>query len=303
MNIKEFEYLAEIAAQESISKAAARLYLSQPTLTKFLKKIEEEFKTPLFYRIGKKMVPTPAGQSCIDKAREIIEINNQMNKEVEYIRQTDHGYIRIGTSQSRGEFFIARILPEMTRTYPAMRFTLILGAKAELMEKLEKNELDIIFVTNSSERAYLNYQPVAREEMVLVVPAHHELLKKAVIREGFRYPYIPTGEWHGYPFIMADVRMTTGQYVRLLFEHYQLSPNIVLEIAALQHIYSAVRQNIGITIAPSMPLLTSEHTNLHYLSFEDSRNIEWYFTAILKEQTILTDTLNKLIWLAKEQYY
>lgn len=54
MNIKDFEYIAEIAAQESISKAAARLYLSQPTLTKFLKKIEAEFDTPLFYRVGKK---------------------------------------------------------------------------------------------------------------------------------------------------------------------------------------------------------------------------------------------------------
>ena len=59
MNIKDFEYIAEIAAQESISKAAARLYLSQPTLTKFLKKIEAEFDTPLFYRVGKKMIRPP----------------------------------------------------------------------------------------------------------------------------------------------------------------------------------------------------------------------------------------------------
>ena len=53
MDTKDFEYLVEIARQESLSKAAARLYLSQPTLTKFLKKIEAEYGTPLFDRVGK----------------------------------------------------------------------------------------------------------------------------------------------------------------------------------------------------------------------------------------------------------
>lgn len=110
MNIKDFEYIAEIAAQESISKAAARLYLSQPTLTKFLKKIEAEFDTPLFYRVGKKMIPTPAGQACVEKARRIIELNDQMNKNVKSLRDKSRGSVRIGTSAGRGEFFIDRIL-------------------------------------------------------------------------------------------------------------------------------------------------------------------------------------------------
>ena len=75
MDTKDFEYLVEIARQESLSKAAARLYLSQPTLTKFLKKIEAEYGTPLFDRVGKKMVLTEAGRCCVQKSEQILALN------------------------------------------------------------------------------------------------------------------------------------------------------------------------------------------------------------------------------------
>jgi len=74
MDTKDFEYLVEIARQESLSKAAARLYLSQPTLTKFLKKIEAEYGTPLFDRVGKKMVLTEAGRCCVQKSEQILAL-------------------------------------------------------------------------------------------------------------------------------------------------------------------------------------------------------------------------------------
>lgn len=302
MNIKEFEYIAEIAAQESISKAAARLYLSQPTLTKFLKKIEAEFETPLFNRVGKKMIPTPAGQACVEKARQIIELNEQLNKQVHSLRQQDHGYVRIGTSASRGEFFVSQILPQMTKRFPDACFTLTLEAKTDLLRRLENDELDIIFVNNSSRRPYLDYVDIAREEMVLVAPEGHELLRKAADRPEYPYPYVSLEDWADYPFIMADIRMNTGQYARMLFAHYGRTPRIVLEVASLQFIYSAVRQNIGITIAPSMPLFQPGHTGLRYLSFEDDRQIQWHFTAIKKAQMGRHRLLEELMETVKTQY-
>lgn len=302
MNVKEFEYIAEIATQESISKAAARLYLSQPTLTKFLKKVEGEFGTPLFYRVGKKMIPTPAGQVCAEKARDIIALNEQMNKNIQAIEDHSRGSVRIGTSAGRGAFFIDRVLGDMTRHYPRACFTLSLGAKTDMLEKLENDELDIVFASNSSERPYLRYHNIAREEMVLVVPDGHPLLKKAIPREGYTYPYAALDDWIGYPFIMADIHMNTGQYVRLLFEHYERTPNTVLEIASLQYIYSAVLRGIGITIAPSMPMSGSEHERLRYLSFDDDRGIQWHFTAITRSQIIPSGAMEELIRLTETAY-
>lgn len=300
MNVREFEYIAEIAAQESISKAAARLYLSQPTLTKFLKKIEDELETPLFYRIGKRMIPTPAGTVCIERSRQILQLHRQMNAEIQHIREQDTCSIRIGASASRGEFFISRILPEMTRLFPKATFHLSLEAKSSLMRRLENDELDVIFVNNAVRRPYLEYFDIAVEEMALIVPDGHPLLEKAVPSPHSQYPRAALADWISYPFIIANESMNSGQYARTLFQHFGQTPPIVLELGSISLIYSAVRQNIGISIVPSMPQF--ESTPLHYLSFDDDRNIQWHFTAIKKPQhgpALLTE----LIQLVKEQYY
>jgi DNA-binding transcriptional LysR family regulator len=303
MNTKEFEYIVEIANQESISKAAARLYLSQPTLTKFLKKMEDEFGTPLFDRIGKKMIPTAAGKCCVEQSKRILEIHDQMTRDIQSLKDVNHGCIRIGTSASRGEFFINRVLPQMMQKYPDLSFHLCVEAKGDLMKKLDTDELDIIFVSNYSERPYLEYARIAQEEMVLVVPEDHPLFDKAIRSEAFRYPFVQLDDWISYPFICANARMTTGQYTRLLFQHYQKQPPIVLEVHSLQMIYSAVGQKLGITIAPSMPLCQIEHQNLRYLSFEDEQNVQWYFTGIRKSQIAAHPAIRELIQVVTEQYY
>lgn len=302
MNLKDFEYIMEIARQESISKAAARLYLSQPTLTKFLKRVEGEFETRLFDRVGKKMILTEAGKCCVEKAEQILELNDQMNKNIQYIRQSNKGMVRIGTSASRGEFFISRVLPKMKQICPQIHFSLMVEAKRDLQKKLEENEVDIIFVSNYAERPYLDYVRIAQEEMVLVVPNGHELIQKSEVRENFSYPYVGIEDWIQYPFVAAQRRMTTGQYTALLFEHYERKPEIVLEVNSMQLIYSAVCQEIGISITPSMPCIPREHQKLRYLSFEDEQNIQWYFTAITNSGRAMYPEVKELISIVQKEY-
>ena len=117
MDTKDFEYLVEIARQESLSKAAARLYLSQPTLTKFLKKIEAEYGTPLFDRVGKKMVLTEAGRCCVQKSEQILALNRELDDRIRLLRQHDKGVIRIGISHSRSDFFLHYIIPASAMGY------------------------------------------------------------------------------------------------------------------------------------------------------------------------------------------
>lgn len=190
MDTKDFEYLVEIARQESLSKAAARLYLSQPTLTKFLKKIEAEYGTPLFDRVGKKMVLTEAGRCCVQKSEQILALNRELDDRIRLLRQHDKGIIRIGISHSRSEFFLHYIIPAFVQRYPDLNFILTQNTRTSLHELLENEELDAIFVSNYSQRPYLDYVSIAREEMVLVVPEEHPLLREAVPSAQSRYPHV-----------------------------------------------------------------------------------------------------------------
>ena len=79
-NVRDFEYITAIAQYGSISKASEALFLSQPTLSKFLQRVEKEVGLPLFHRVGKKFVPTPAGEIYVARSKSILELEQQMLK-------------------------------------------------------------------------------------------------------------------------------------------------------------------------------------------------------------------------------
>ena len=302
MDTKDFEYLVEIARQESLSKAAARLYLSQPTLTKFLKKIEAEYGTPLFDRVGKKMIPTEAGRCCVQKAEQILALNRELDDRIRLLRQHDKGVIRIGISHSRSEFFLHYIIPAFVQRYPDLNFILTQNARTALHELLESDELDVIFVSNYSQRPYLDYASIAREEMVLVVPEEHPLRREAVPSAQSRSPYVSHEAWSRYPFVAVPPKLMTGQYTRQLFQQCHIQPRIVLEVSTLHSVYTAVAQNIGIGIAPSMPTTSDATRSLRYLSLDDPQNLQWSFAAITRSQVSVHPVVREIIRMAQRVY-
>ena len=291
MDTKNFEYLVEIAQQESLSKAAARLYLSQPTLTKFLKKIEAEYGTPLFDRVGKKMVLTEAGRCCVQKSEQILALNRELDDRIRLLRQHDKGIIRIGISHSRSEFFLHYIIPAFVQRYPDLNFILT-----------QNEELDAIFVSNYSQRPYLDYVSIAREEMVLIVPEEHPLLREAVPSAQSRYPHVSHEAWSQYPFVTVPPKLMTGQYTRQLFQQCHIQPRIVLEVSTLHSVYTAVAQNIGIGIAPSMPTTSDATRSLRYLSLDDPQNLQWSFAAITRSQVSVHPVVREIIQMAQRVY-
>ena len=302
MDTKDFEYLVEIARQESLSKAAARLYLSQPTLTKFLKKIEAEYGTPLFDRVGKKMVLTEAGRCCVQKSEQILALNRELDDRIRLLRQHDKGVIRIGISHSRSDFFLHYIIPAFVQRYPDLNFILTQNTRTSLHELLENEELDAIFVSNYSQRPYLDYVSIAREEMVLVVPEEHPLLREAVPSAQSRYPHVSHEAWSQYPFVAVPPKLMTGQYTRQLFQQCHIQPRIVLEVSTLHSVYTAVAQNIGIGIAPSMPTTSDATRSLRYLSLDDPQNLQWSFAAITRSQVSVHPVVREIIQMAQRVY-
>lgn len=82
MNIKDYEYVYEIARQKSVSKAAEKLYITQSALTKYLQRLENELSTPLFFRSGNRFIPTKAGELYLAKAAQIIDLDHELTDEI-----------------------------------------------------------------------------------------------------------------------------------------------------------------------------------------------------------------------------
>ena len=140
MNVKDFEYLLEVATQGNISRAAEQLYISQSALTKFIQKKERELGGPLFRREGGYLVPTAMGEICIQKAREILELHDQLNEELEREKVKRMGSLRIGVSASRIRFLTQSVLPQHLEKFPDVPIMMRYKNSYELPQLLKKNE-------------------------------------------------------------------------------------------------------------------------------------------------------------------
>lgn len=100
MDFKELTYVLALARNESITKAAQELYLTQPALTRFLQRLESSVGQPLFCRLGNRLVPTYAGEKYIERAQEILFLKKQLDEEMQDIAQNHRGQLRIGFQSS-----------------------------------------------------------------------------------------------------------------------------------------------------------------------------------------------------------
>ena len=141
MNVKDFEYIIEIANQRSISKAAANLFISQPALSKYVQRMEESLGVRLFQRAGKQFILTYAGERCVEKARQILSLHEQMLNEMHDIGLSRTGRIALGVPMGRTDFFMSGIMPRFRAQYPHVVVEIYEGNTRRLLHQLHSGEL------------------------------------------------------------------------------------------------------------------------------------------------------------------
>ena len=142
-NVRDFEYIAEIARYGSISRAAEALYLSQPTLTKFLQRVEREAGQPLFHRVGKRFILTPAGEVYVARAKSILQLEHQLEQELADLAAMRSGSIRLGTTAGRSSYIARQVAPLFRQEFPGVRLLLHISHTERLMKMMQNNELDM----------------------------------------------------------------------------------------------------------------------------------------------------------------
>jgi DNA-binding transcriptional LysR family regulator len=303
MNVRDFEYLVEISKQRSITKAANTLYISQPALSKFVLKLEKEAGVKLFYRIGKQFVPTYAGECCIEKAKMILNIHNQMNQELYDIGRMEKGLIKFGLPMSRTAFFISKVMPNFKNTYPNINIVLTEEKTSDILHKLQTGDLNIILMNYTVKLPNIKYIDIAVEEMVLAVPINHKLNNESEIKADCPFPFIKTEKWESEPFIMLSLEQKTGIYSDQYFRKHEIKPNIALEIKNLGQALKAVENEIGITITPSMPIPSTEsERKINYLSIEDSHDSRQKVAIAYRKDSYLSIAEKELIKIIINNY-
>ena len=181
MDTKDFEYLVEIARQESLSKAAARLYLSQPTLTKFLKKIEAEYGTPLFDRVGKTVRLTDAGLTFQDYARTLLATAQQAKAALQPAREV-RGTLRIALADSVCSTFLPDLLQRYHAQFPQVELVLCPATDDGMLQMLTTNQVDLAYTLDHPLLQPTLVRAVdVPEPVCFIAPAGHPLAARDTV--------------------------------------------------------------------------------------------------------------------------
>ena len=170
MLYEKLDYVIAIAEEQNLTRAAKKLYISQPTLTMYLNRLEESLGVQLFDRRKNPVLLTPAGKHYMEKMREISEAEQILRGELRTISDPARTF-RIGSSRVRGHYWLPPLLRLLSERHPELSFTVSLGSEKQLQKLLEKDSIDVAIGTLADipeSDIPLVYEDVALEKMLLV---------------------------------------------------------------------------------------------------------------------------------------
>ena len=303
MDVKEFQYLVTIADLGSVTKAGNQLYLTQSALSKFIKNKEAELGTPLFNRIGKQFVPTYAGEVCIEHARKILAVHQQMIDDVELIVKKGRGRIRIAFHVSLSEFFFSVIYPEFQQKYPDVDLQLFELNSERACELLGQGELDIAIVSTTwNNHSRFACETLRKQRMALVVRDDHPLLEKAARSASLSALTLDLGHLQGIPLILQHTHQRTRSYVMELLHFAGVAPHVALETASRENALRAVENGVGVAFAPDDPVLLMGRESLCYLYYDDNVGTQSYANIVYTKGRSFSSMETDLIQLITRHY-
>lgn len=236
-NFRQFEIVIEIARQGSVSKAADALHVSQPTISKLLQKLENELQTELFDRTTLPLMLTSAGKSYVEAGQKILDIQHQLEKGLDRMKDNSANDIHIGISPSRAPYILPELLHRFREKCPEGKIVVKEGNTSQLNDLLMRGELDIIIsLLNDSTKGF-RCVPLFKETTLLAVPGSLDLTDaNEILRTQ--------------PFISIGGGLKMAKSLRLILNSID-RPSPQIECTSIESALSLVRKGFGAMIAPS----------------------------------------------------
>ena len=187
MNFQELNYILCIAKHQNLTKAAQELYISQPTLTKYLQRLEREVNGKLFVRSGNSYTATYLGRRYMEYAKKILAVNQDWEKELQDLTSYNEGELNIAFPLMRSSCMVPQIMTVFHKQYPGVRVNLREETYAIQEKLLLDDQLDFAIFNEAKPHPKLEYETLLKEEVLLVMPKGHPLASLGVKKDGKEY--------------------------------------------------------------------------------------------------------------------
>ncbi|MGL4576853.1 MAG: LysR substrate-binding domain-containing protein [Burkholderiaceae bacterium] len=266
MTLTELRYIVAVARERHFGRAAEACFVSQPTLSVAIKKLEEELNVVLFERGSTEVSVTPLGARIVEQARKVLEEAGRVKELAKGGKDPLAGPLKVGIIYTIGPYLLPKLVPAMMKAAPHMPLLLQENFTVKLIELLREGEIDCAIMALPLPEAGLMVQPVYDEPFMVAVPAGHawEGRKNVSAQELKSETMLMLGVGHCFRDQVLEVCPEMARFAQSA-DGVQRS----FEGSSLETIRHMVASGIGITVLPmsSVPDKPSKRDLLRYVPF------------------------------------
>ncbi len=297
MDKSDLEKIIAIAEEGSMAKAAQKLYITQPALSKCLTKVEESLGESLFVRRPNGLSLTYAGECLLKKAYQIMKLYEDVEMEFCELNHMRRGVLKLGSAERIGALVLPHLLKRFKELYPNIKIDIVEENSMILEEKLLIGALDIAILCLPLKNSNVNYQVFYEEPLYVALPSSHPLNSEGFQRDGEEMPYIPLEKLKGAEFILTKSFKKTRMAADRILKYLDGDYSVVLESQNIETVIRLVSSGLGISLIPNIySKVYSTGNDVNYYKIDDSYHPVWQWAVIYNE------SIEKLTRPSKELY-
>ncbi|NRG45917.1 LysR family transcriptional regulator [Bacillus sp. CRN 9] len=284
MNDKDWLILKTVAEENNITKAAERLYISQPALTYRINQIEQDVKVQILERRKKGIKFTDEGKFLVQYANEMLHRLQHVQEELASMSDRTKGIIRIGVSSNYARIKLPSILQSFLEQYDRVQFSVITGWSDEIYKRLQQEDIRMAIIRGENDWHH--------DKILLERDAVAVISKEPILIE--ELPSLPRITYQTEP----KLQQLIDDWWK---EQYQVPPNITMEIDNIETCKKLVANGLGYAIVPSLGLSQLENIHAQTIQAKNGDNIERETWLLYKQEDIRSTVSQAFIDFLRER--
>jgi len=252
----------------SFTKAAEKLYTSQPTVSEHIQNLESQLNCKLFDRLGRSILPTAEGEILYPRAMSILEDMQRLKDDISAASRSVAGELLIGASTIPGTYILPTIAASYKNDFPGISFEIRINDSAKITEAVANNEILVGVVGAKISNSKLQYQPFASDELILAASANATIQDSITLEKLCQLP-----------FIIREIGSGTRKNIESFLAKHNHSTdqlNVCATLGSSVAVKEAIKANLGVSAisryAVQDELVSGKIKEIHVLGLTMKRN-------------------------------
>ena len=291
MDLLHLEHFLAVAEEGTFTRAAERVFRTQPAVSQSVKKLEEEVGVALFARDMPELTLTEAGRALLDYARRMLKLRDDAVRHLGGFHDLSAGHVTIAAYESAAVYLLPGPLRRYLRQFPGIKVGIYRSRLDEIPRQVIDREIDVGFVKDEPVFHGLESIPVYSDEMILIASPGHPLASRA---------HVKVRDLGSEPFVVHHLCSTTEQKLLRLFEANSMHCNIAAELWSFENVKHFVQQDVGLAVVPRVTVLQELAAGTLVGIPVDGLDMSRRTLMVFRDRGYVSDSAQRFIDIVKE---